>query len=46
MKRKKEKEMENINDFYLVAEGYFFAAVLLIGFPGLLAYRVSLNKEN
>ena len=40
------KEMENINDFYLVAEGYFFAAVLLIGFPGLLAYRVSLNKEN
>ncbi len=40
------KEMENIKDFYLVAEGYFFAAVLLIGFPGLLAYRVSLNKEN
>jgi len=40
-----EKELENIQDFYLVAEGCFFAAVLLIGFPGLLAYRVTLTKE-
>ena len=37
-------DMSNIKDFYLLAEGYFFAAVLLIGIPGLLAYRVSLNK--
>ena len=37
-------DMSNIKDFYLLAEGYFFAAVLLIGIPGILAYRVSLNK--
>jgi hypothetical protein len=40
----KPSDMSNIKDFYLVAEGYFFAAVLLIGIPSLLAYRVSLNK--
>ncbi len=39
-------DMSNIKDFYLVADGYFFAAVLLIGIPGLLAYRVSLNKPH
>jgi hypothetical protein len=40
-----ENEMENVKEFYLTAEGYFFAAVLIIGFPGLLAYRVSLTKH-
>lgn len=40
-----ENEMENVKEFYLTAEGYFFAAVLIIGFPGLLAYRVSLTKR-
>jgi hypothetical protein len=37
-------DMSNIKDFYLVAEGYFFAVVLLIGIPGIVAYRISLNK--
>lgn len=38
-------DMVNVKDFYLLPSGYITAFALIIGLPGLLAYRVSLSKK-
>lgn len=39
-----DPDMAYFSDFYLTAKGYAFAACMLIGFPFLIAYRISLRK--
>jgi len=34
-----------VKDFYLLPKGYMFAAIVLVGIPGLLAYRVYLKNN-
>lgn len=34
-----------IKDFYLLPSGYITAFALILGLPGLLAYRVSLSNK-
>lgn len=38
-------DMENVQDFYLLPSGYITAFALILGLPGLLAYRVSLSNK-
>lgn len=35
---------KNIKDFYLTTKGIVMAFIFILGFPGLLAYRVYLKK--
>lgn len=40
------KDMADIKEFYLLPDGYAFAACLIIGFPIIIAYRFRiLNKQ-
>lgn len=39
-----ESEMVGVKTFYLLPRGYFLAAIFLLGFPALLAYRAHLNR--
>jgi len=41
-----DKDLEGIKEFYLLPEGYFFCLVVLIGIPGLLAYRMYLKGKD
>jgi hypothetical protein len=36
-------DLEGIKDFYLVPKGYMIAFIVLIGIPGLIAYRVYIS---
>ncbi len=38
-------DMVNVKNFYLLPSGYITAFALIIGLPGLLAYRVSLSNK-
>lgn len=38
-----QEDMYGIKDFYLTTKGYILAALLIIGFPALLAYRVKMR---
>lgn len=35
---------KNIKDFYLTTKGIVMAFIFILGFPGLLAYRIHLKK--
>lgn len=39
-----EAEMVGVKDFYLTTKGIVMAFVFILGFPGLLAYRMHLKK--
>ena len=40
-----EEEMATFKDFYLLPAGYLTAFIFIIGFPGLIAYRVYLSNS-
>jgi hypothetical protein len=40
-----KEDMLGIKDFYLLPKGYAVAFIVLIGIPGLIAYRVNLSKK-
>lgn len=42
----KKVDMTGVKDFYLTAKGFILAAILLVGIPGLIAYRIHLGKNN
>lgn len=42
----KESDMLMFKDFYLLPAGYITAFIFIIGFPGLIAYRVHLKNTN
>lgn len=37
--------LENVKDFYLLPSGYITAFALLLGLPGLIAYRIHLSNN-
>lgn len=39
-------DLKDVKSFHLVPMGYFFAFLMLVLLPGLVAYRVYLNDEN
>jgi len=40
-----EKDMENVQDFYLTSEGYALAICLLFGIPFLVALRIHYRNK-
>jgi hypothetical protein len=39
------EDMFGVQDFYLTRNGYILAALLILGFPALLAYRVKMRMK-
>lgn len=39
-----EGDLDGIKSFRLLATGYLMAAVFLVGFPALIAYRIHLSR--
>lgn len=40
-----EQDMVGVKDFYLKANGYILAILIVIGFPALLAYRTYVRNK-
>lgn len=40
-----EADMEYVRDFYLTAKGWMLAGIVIVGLPGLLAFRLSLARN-
>lgn len=40
-----EADMEYVRDFYLTAKGWMLAGIVIVGLPGLLAFRLSLTRN-
>ncbi len=40
-----QEEFQSIDSFRLLPKGYALAFVIIIGFPGLIAYRIHLGKQ-
>ena len=40
-----EMDMVGVESFYLTLKGKVMAVIYIIGFPGLLAYRIHLRKK-
>lgn len=38
-----EGDLDGIKDFYLTTQGYIVAGIILVGLPGLFAYRMHLK---
>lgn len=40
-----EADMQYVRDFYLTAKGWMLAFIVIVGLPGLLAFRLSLSRN-
>ena len=40
-----KEELKGIKDFHLLPMGYFFAFLMLVGIPGLITFRLNLNRQ-
>jgi hypothetical protein len=44
--KKEQLELLGVKDFYLLPNGYILALIVILGLPGLWAYRVYLKSKN
>ncbi len=40
-----KEDLIGVKDFYLVSKGYLLACFMILGFPGILAYRTYLKNN-